>query len=431
MLVDVHCHSTATEGATLSAREALQRAKALGLGAICFTDRGVNVTAAYVDELRALGREEGVTALVGVEVETDRGHFLCFLPDPNALANAGWKGADEVPAAAAVTKWFAALGGLVIAAHPYAREAKYPLGDFLFALSGVDAVEVVNGRLKPEENTLALEAAVNLELSRVGGSGALAAGEVGGAVTLFKAAVSSESELIQAVKGGETWAVEVGGVVNGPDREPRSFRGRRGDSRRRDGGGGRGRGGRDRGRRDDREGRYGGRGGGRGRGGGGGGGGRGRDRDRWTHNGDRAPAFVDDNVGNVAIPGDDEPLPVYTGVGADGRPTSQTELRPWSKLPPSHEDVDRQGLRYDVWDARNSGREGTARGEVRDEFGNLLKAAPGDRTRGSGRGNRGRGGGGGGGSGRGSSGDREPPKPKWEGLPKDVEEDEHDGKGNR
>src|SRR5512142_522016 len=82
MLIDLHVHSHHTRGCALAPRDVLRRAKESGLDGVAFTDLN---TLDGLEEIRAAGRDEGVLALCGVEIATDRGHYLCFFPDPSKV----------------------------------------------------------------------------------------------------------------------------------------------------------------------------------------------------------------------------------------------------------------------------------------------------------------------------------------------------------
>src|SRR5512146_1628319 len=261
MLIDLHVHSHHTRGCSLAPRDVLRRAKSAGLDGVAFTDLN---TLDGLEEIRAAGREEGILALCGVELATDRGHYLCFFPDP-----------ARVPAPpqllGAATPWpvrdvlakVKELGGAVVAAHPYDKTVERPSGDFIFTLDGLSAIEGLNTRRKGPANDLAVEAADHMNLPCTGASGAQGAlEEVGHAATLFRDPVASEQDLVRQLRAGTVWCVAIGvtpgAAEAGGEREHRGahrgerrggdrhgeHRGERGGRRE---GGGRPRGGRGRG----------------------------------------------------------------------------------------------------------------------------------------------------------------------------------------
>src|SRR5512142_3005104 len=185
MLIDLHVHTHHTRGGTLAPRDVVRRAKEAGLDGVAFADLN---TLDALEEIRTAGREEGFLALCGVEVATDRGHYLCFFPDPAKVPAPPqvFGSATPWPVREVIAK-VRELGGVAIAAHPYDKSIERPSGDFIFTLDGLAAVEGLNGRRKGAANDLAVEAADHMNLPCVAGSDAHASlDELGAAATLFR-----------------------------------------------------------------------------------------------------------------------------------------------------------------------------------------------------------------------------------------------------
>jgi predicted metal-dependent phosphoesterase TrpH len=252
MLIDVHVHSHHSPGCTLAPRDVVRRAKDSGLDGIVFTDTN---TLDGLEEIRAAGRDERFLALCGVELVTDRGHYLCYFPDPGRV--------PAPPQMFGSTPWLVrdvvqrvrALGGAVVAAHPYDKSVERPSGDFIFTLEGLSALEGLNARRKGPANDLAVEAADHMSLPCVGGSGAHPTlDDIGKAATLFREPVASEEDLVRQIKAGHVFCVAIGITPQGAsagDRHGGPRRGggggeRRGNDRRDRGGRPGRRGGRDR-----------------------------------------------------------------------------------------------------------------------------------------------------------------------------------------
>lgn len=242
MLIDLHVHSHHTRGCTLKPGEVLAAARAAGLDGVLFTDLN---TLDGLDEIRAAGRQAGLLALVGLEVATDRGHYLCVFPDPAKVpAPAQLFGSATPWPAREVLARVQALGGVAVAAHPYDKTIDHPSGDFIFTLDGLAAIEGLHGRKKGSHNDLAIEAADHLNLPCVGGSGALgAAAEVGTAATLFRDPVASEADVVAQLRAGTVFCVALGVTPPPPGRDARGGqdRGGRDGHRGREGRGGPGR----------------------------------------------------------------------------------------------------------------------------------------------------------------------------------------------
>jgi predicted metal-dependent phosphoesterase TrpH len=242
MLIDLHVHSHHTRGCTLQPADVLAAARAAGLDGVLFTDLN---TLDGLEEIRAAGREAGLLALVGLEVATDRGHYLCVFPDPAKVPAPPqlFGSATPWPAGEVLAK-VQALGGVAVAAHPYDKSVEHPSGDFIFTLDGLSAIEGLHGRKKGGHNDLAIEAADHLNLPCVGGSGALgAASEVGSAATLFRDPVASEADVVTQLRAGTVFCVALGVTPPPPGREERGGRDRGGRGDRPGGGRGGGHGG--------------------------------------------------------------------------------------------------------------------------------------------------------------------------------------------
>ncbi len=242
MLVDLHVHTRFTPGCALEPREVVRRAREAGLDGVVVTDLN---TLDGLAEVRAAGEAEAFLALCGVEIATDRGHYLAYFPDPAKVpALPQLFGTPPWPVAEVVAG-VASLGGAVVAAHPYDRTIDRPGGDVIFSLDGLAAVEGLESRRRPSVNDLAVEAADHLGLPCVGASGARdALAEIGKAATLFRDPVRTEADLVAQLRAGTVFAVAIG-ATPGPAAPGRGHdRDRGGRDRGRGRGGGQSRGGR-------------------------------------------------------------------------------------------------------------------------------------------------------------------------------------------
>jgi hypothetical protein len=223
MLIDLHVHSHHTQGCTLAPRDVLRRAREAGLDGVAFTDLN---TLDGLEEIRQAGRDEGLLALCGVEVATDRGHYLCFFPDPARIPAPPqiFGSATPWPVRDVLAK-VKELGGVAVAAHPYDKSVERPSGDFIFTLDGLSAIEGLNVHRKGPANDLAVEAADHMNLPCTGASGALGSlDDIGKAATLFRDPVASEADLVKQLRAGSVFCVTIGvtpGAADGPRAERR------------------------------------------------------------------------------------------------------------------------------------------------------------------------------------------------------------------
>lgn len=239
MLIDLHVHTRHSPDSSLTPQEAIAAAEALGLDGLAFADVD---TVAGREEILGLRTEAPLALFFGVELSTDHGRLLCFFPDPDATPDPeellGPKPEDGWPVRDALRKLRDA-GAAVIASRPYDRELPRPMGDVLFTLEGLSAVEGLAGRLPDSANEHAISAAAHLDLPCVGGSGARSGEEIGSALSLFRDAIASQRSLVEALIAGHVWATWAGTPPDFPgDHLPKRGPGERdrGGPRRRRGG---------------------------------------------------------------------------------------------------------------------------------------------------------------------------------------------------
>jgi predicted metal-dependent phosphoesterase TrpH len=221
MLIDLHVHTKHTRDCTASPLDVVRRAREAGLDGVVITDLN---TLEGLAEVREVAAAEGFLALCGLEVATDRGHYLCFFPDPARVpAPAQMFGSATPWPVREVLAKVRELGGAVVAAHPYDKSIDRPSGDVVFTLDGLSAIEGLNARRKPAVNDLAIEAADHMNLPCTGASGAHDLAEIGKAATLFRDPVATEADLVAQLRAGTIFSVAIGvtpGTAERSDRGP-------------------------------------------------------------------------------------------------------------------------------------------------------------------------------------------------------------------
>lgn len=211
MLIDLHCHSFLSTGCTLDPRAVLERAASHGLEGVAFTETN---TQDGCDELFDIGRKSSVKVFVGLELNTDKGQYLCFFPRPELAPEPVqmWGSNRERPWSAeeALPK-VRSLGAAIVAARPYDRDFGWPAQDYILSLKILSGVEGYNPKIRQSANELAVEAADRMKLPCVGGSDARASlDEIGWAATLFKTRIDTQEQLVQALLAGQFWPVQMG-----------------------------------------------------------------------------------------------------------------------------------------------------------------------------------------------------------------------------
>jgi predicted metal-dependent phosphoesterase TrpH len=201
MKFDLHIHeSKHSKDSRLELEQIVLEAKAQGLDGIAVTDHDV---LGLRSQARFLSARHDLMIFVGVEVSTSRGDILVLGVDELPQAEGGNRLEPQV-----LIDYVNERGGATIAAHPF-RDNGRGLGNSIFELSGLTAIEGYNGRTFLKHNALAVEAASKLGMPVTGGSDAHKPGEVGTYATQVDAAVHSERDLIRALKLGQCHPVSL------------------------------------------------------------------------------------------------------------------------------------------------------------------------------------------------------------------------------
>jgi predicted metal-dependent phosphoesterase TrpH len=211
MLVDLHAKSEFSDDCSLSARAVLERAKQAGLDAVAFVDR---LATAHAPVLIEEGKRLDLPVFIGVEIPTDRGVLLCFVPEIGDFYLAEeWRELADMatPAASDVIDLILAHKGAVIAARPYDMDIPFNMGDLLFTLKNLHAVEVFTNRVGEIQHDFALEASSFLGVPTIGGSDSLTQLDViGRYATFFSHDLATQADLVAALRESEFWAVQIG-----------------------------------------------------------------------------------------------------------------------------------------------------------------------------------------------------------------------------
>ncbi len=213
MLIDLHVHSYLSGDCQLDPGLILKRAETLGLDGVAFTETN---TQDGCEELLALQQKSPVRIFVGMELATDKGHFLCFflqphlVPDPVQVfgSNRGraWAAAEILPQ-------MKAMGAQIVAARPFDRDLPSAPRDAIRNMDFLAAIEVYNPKVRPGGNEAALLTATAMRLPGVAGSDAKQGlDELGTAATLFLGEVRTQADLVDALAQGEMFPVQMGSL---------------------------------------------------------------------------------------------------------------------------------------------------------------------------------------------------------------------------
>lgn len=200
MVIDMHVHtSPASPCAGAAIEDLIAEAKRIGLNGMVITDHNYVWSA---EDIQRLGREHEFLLLRGNEIITDQGDVLVYGLEKDI------KGVIKLADLRAEVE---AAGGFMAMAHPFRG----------FLITGVeqmglnveqaaqrdmfkhvDAVEVLNGKVTPDENGFSGKVAEALGLPGVGGSDCHELGTIGCYATEFTVDISDEADLVQALRQG-------------------------------------------------------------------------------------------------------------------------------------------------------------------------------------------------------------------------------------
>ncbi len=206
MKIDLHIHTSPLSACSyIDPQELIQEARRLQLDGICLTEHQVVWDPDEVDKLAA---EAGIRIFRGNEFTTNQGDILVF---------GFYEDIKELLIIQELREKVTAADGYMIVAHPFRGFKTFGIGQLQLTveqackrkvLEFVDAVEVGNGKLSPEENDMARKVAEKLGLPGTGGSDAHRVDEIGTWVTVFEKEIESEIELVQELHAGRFKAVK-------------------------------------------------------------------------------------------------------------------------------------------------------------------------------------------------------------------------------
>ena len=200
MRIDLHIHTAPLSACSyIDPQELVQEAHRLKLDGICLTEHQVVWDPAEVDRL---AQDAGVRIFRGNEFTTNQGDILVF---------GFYEDIKELLIIQELRDKVTAAGGYMIAAHPFRGFKTFGIGQLQMTveqaskrkvLEFVDAIEVGNGKLSPEENEMAGKVAKNLGLPGTGGSDAHRVDEIGTWVTEFENDIEDEDDLLRELHAG-------------------------------------------------------------------------------------------------------------------------------------------------------------------------------------------------------------------------------------
>ncbi len=201
MKIDLHVHTNPlSPDSFMSAEQAIETAKEIGLDGICFTEHD---RAWQLSEIHFLREKHNFRVFRGVEVML-RGGIEMLVFGLNMDFTSLLQLSD-------LRNMVTAAKGFMVYAHPFRGLPELTMSDLDAALeialgkvdiTSIDAVEGRNGRHKDIYNQPALEMAARYNLKTTGGSDAHRVDEIGTCVTVFESTITTDAELLNELKAG-------------------------------------------------------------------------------------------------------------------------------------------------------------------------------------------------------------------------------------
>ena len=183
---DLHVHTTYSKDSLITPKDLIFYAKKRGLNAVAVTDHN-QLEGAY-----KIAKETDFLVIPGMEVSSSDGHIVAL--NVHDLIPRGYSAVETV-------ERIHRAGGVAIACHPYVY-FKGCLRENVCAT--FDAIEVINARAFPFKSSVkkAEETAERLKLSRVAGTDAHYAPQIGYGYTVIEASEPTVEAIARAIVDG-------------------------------------------------------------------------------------------------------------------------------------------------------------------------------------------------------------------------------------
>lgn len=200
MKIDLHLHTKPrSQCSYIDPAELIAEAQRIGLDGFCLTEHQVLWEIEAVQELAG---DSGLKVFRGNEITTAQGDVLVFGLE---------KDIQGIITIQELNQEVQAAGAYSILAHPFRGFKTFGVSDLQMsvdqaskkkALQFVNAVEVKNGKVTPQDNDLAQKVSEKLGLPGTGGSDAHNIDDIGTFITVFDQEIQDDRQLLEALHSG-------------------------------------------------------------------------------------------------------------------------------------------------------------------------------------------------------------------------------------
>jgi histidinol phosphatase-like PHP family hydrolase len=206
MKIDMHVHTLVSGDNDMTIHEAIRNARKKGLDGICITEHNQYEKSRHYEDI---GKKEGFSVFVGCEYTSCNGHLLLYgLKDDSMIST-------KLRTMQSMIDYMASVGGVAVPAHPFRHidegELEFDIaavGNLVYSLTGLVAIETMNGNFSLAEHLTAKAAAEKLGIKSTGGSDAHYFAHVGRRYTLFEERIMDTAGLANALRNGTYRAID-------------------------------------------------------------------------------------------------------------------------------------------------------------------------------------------------------------------------------
>jgi len=200
MKIDMHVHSKLGGDCSAEPHEIVEAARAKGLDAICITEHHSFLAS---EPFERIAEKEGFLVFRGAEYHSRDGHLLIFGVKDDRFNKGYYLPAQEI------IDYVLSEGGIVIPAHPFKKGYRFTMGNKIFQLKGLVAIETLNGKTPPKQNFEAELARRKLGLFATGGSDAHTHYDVGKVYTVFRHEIRTIEDLVEVLRQGNYYPIQT------------------------------------------------------------------------------------------------------------------------------------------------------------------------------------------------------------------------------
>jgi len=205
--LDLHVHSVFSGDSPVSPEEYARRMKELqvdyDVSGFVLMEHNHFITPEECN-LPKIARKYDLVILSGVEVDTHWGHLLVYGMTEGLWAKIQSNGLRKQEPLA-LARLIEAEGAVSVPAHPF--RFFIGMGERCRELSGVRAVETLNGSNSEQENGFAVRLALKMGWAATGGSDSHFPAELGKSLTRFPNPISFMDDMIRELKAGACQAL--------------------------------------------------------------------------------------------------------------------------------------------------------------------------------------------------------------------------------